>query len=368
MANHGGFTQHCQRYHRGEDIAAALRAAEQRKQALLRANSELYWESLSLEIEVGSDSDRDVLTTDSSMFNAQLDGDDESDLALAGDLSMLSIEAHPEDRQLEGDMSIFNDPEPEDVLGDDALNLNAGDAGSGDLDSSQAACRRNFQGDQCRREYHRHLNGTLIYISIVRRYLFSLNLRTRTTPVAIPCDSDGNYLEEGSPPWPKEELATTDWGPFKSRLRFEWADCLFRRTKTSKANVDFILQLLSTTLRVQGGDEGATFDSSRDLYATIDALKVGDTAWQSCTLSHCGERDDNSPSWMFEDQEVWFRDPHEVAKNMLANPDFNGHFDCIPYQEYGPGGTASDRDRRWRDFMSGDWAWDQAVSVQVENT
>ena len=131
----------------------------------------------------------------------------------------------------------------------------------------------------------------------------------------------------------------------------------------SKANTDHVLQLLNATLRLHGGDDSKLFESSRDLYRTIDATKVGDVSWQTCTIKHDGPVANTSPSWMADEHEIWFRDPHEVVKNMLANPDFDGHFDCTPYTEKDSKGS-----RRWKDFMSGDWAWDQAVSVQVENT
>lgn len=42
---------------------------------------------------------------------------------------------------------------------------------------------------------------------------------------------------------------------------------------------------------------------------------------------------------------------------MLANPDFDGEMEFTPYRDY----TADDK-RYWKNFMSGDWAWNQAVS------
>jgi len=42
---------------------------------------------------------------------------------------------------------------------------------------------------------------------------------------------------------------------------------------------------------------------------------------------------------------------------MLASSEFADEMDYVPYQEY----DASNDQRRWQDFMSGDWAWEQAV-------
>ena len=41
---------------------------------------------------------------------------------------------------------------------------------------------------------------------------------------------------------------------------------------------------------------------------------------------------------------------------MLENPDFAEHFDYAPHQQYDTKG------RHYENFMSGDWAWKQAVS------
>jgi len=42
---------------------------------------------------------------------------------------------------------------------------------------------------------------------------------------------------------------------------------------------------------------------------------------------------------------------------MLANPDYATKMDYLPYCEY----STNNDERQWQDFMSGDWAWNQAV-------
>lgn len=46
---------------------------------------------------------------------------------------------------------------------------------------------------------------------------------------------------------------------------------------------------------------------------------------------------------------------------MLANPDYAKEFDYRPYREF----STDDDERQWKDFMSGDWAWDQAVRLSI---
>ena len=64
----------------------------------------------------------------------------------------------------------------------------------------------------------------------------------------------------------------------------------------------------------------------------------------------------NVPSWMDKNYDVWYRDPKVLIKNIIANTDFDGEFNYAPYCEFSPDGS-----QRYQNFMSGNWAWDQAV-------
>ena len=61
---------------------------------------------------------------------------------------------------------------------------------------------------------------------------------------------------------------------------------------------------------------------------------------------------------MEETYEVYFRDPHQIFMNMLANPTFAQDFDYTPMQQFNTNGS-----RPYQHFMSGDWAWKQAVGL-----
>ncbi|KAG1840400.1 hypothetical protein C8R48DRAFT_751327 [Suillus tomentosus] len=101
------------------------------------------------------------------------------------------------------------------------------------------------------------------------------------------------------------------------------------------------------------------FGTSGALYV-IDATPLGDVAWESFSLKYNGDKPAGEcPLWMEQSHEVWFRDPHTVVKNMLANPDFKGGIDYMPYREF----QEKDEQCRYKDFMSGDWAWQQADQI-----
>jgi hypothetical protein len=59
---------------------------------------------------------------------------------------------------------------------------------------------------------------------------------------------------------------------------------------------------------------------------------------------------------MLAKYDVWFRDPKVVLQNQLQNSDFKDAFDYAPFQKFGDNG-----DREWKDFMSTNWGYQQAV-------
>ena len=59
---------------------------------------------------------------------------------------------------------------------------------------------------------------------------------------------------------------------------------------------------------------------------------------------------------MTSDHDVWFRDPRAIIVNMIENPDYNHHTDVAPVQIFNRNGS-----RVYKIFMSGDWAWEEAV-------
>ncbi len=56
---------------------------------------------------------------------------------------------------------------------------------------------------------------------------------------------------------------------------------------------------------------------------------------------------------------IWFRDPRQLFLKMLKNRDFGKSFNYAPYREFD-----GQRRRQYEHFMSGDWAWKQAVRIK----
>lgn len=145
--------------------------------------------------------------------------------------------------------------------------------------------------------------------------------------------------------------------PIESRLQFETADFIYMCNQMSACHIDTLLALWAAYLAPH--NDTPPFDSHKGIYNIIDSSSIAHVPWENFTLRHKDTfpTQGQSPSWMQQDFEVWFRDPRELIKNMLSNPAFDGEFDYAPYHEYD-----ADGNHRFQDFMSGDWAWHQAVS------
>jgi Plavaka transposase len=159
----------------------------------------------------------------------------------------------------------------------------------------------------------------------------------------------------------REPRSSNIWDPYENRAQFETADFIFRRNQMSAGDIDCLLALWSATLARHG--ESPPFKNHRDLYQTIDSTTFGCVnlaPWESFTISYKDDRPTGEyPSWMDKEFEVWYRNPDALLRNLIANPSFANKFDFVPYHEYHYG------KHRFCDFMSGDWAWKQAVSLFI---
>lgn len=124
----------------------------------------------------------------------------------------------------------------------------------------------------------------------------------------------------------------------------------------SAGDINTLLDFWAASLTVHGDEP--PFSNTKDLHNVIDSTPLGDVPWESFSIQYNGTQPASDvPSWMQAEYDVWFRDPRSIVQNMLSNPDFKSEFDYAPFQEYDGDGI-----HRFRDLMSGNWAWQQAVS------
>ena len=124
----------------------------------------------------------------------------------------------------------------------------------------------------------------------------------------------------------------------------------------SGKNIDHLFQLWAATT----GDN-PPFSDKEDLYTTIDATTAGNVPpWQCFSISMDVDGDDDTvPSWKTAEYDVYFRDPKVMLESQLANPDFRNEMDLSPKRVFD-----KDNKRNFKDFMSGNWAWRQAVQLR----
>ena len=136
-------------------------------------------------------------------------------------------------------------------------------------------------------------------------------------------------MPANTPPSPRHtKLDTEDWSPYQNRIAFETAQFLFRQAKMSTRNINTLLDLWAATLLKH--NDTPPYANHTDLLDTIDYTPLGDVPWQSFSLNYNGEFPDDAPSWMTLTFNVWFRDPHLVAKKIIGNPDYGNQFNSAP--------------------------------------
>ena len=173
--------------------------------------------------------------------------------------------------------------------------------------------------------------------------------------VATPIGPSGHDLPPGAKPTLQNVPDKRNWYPFGSRIKFETAEFLFTENQMLQSQVDKLMQLWSAS--VLQHDDWAPFADHKDLHWVIDAIPHGDIPLKSIQVQFSGDIPNPSPHWMTKSYDIWFRDPNVVVETLLSNPDFDKHFDYVPYCEFKPTG-----ERWWENFMSGNWAWCHAVS------
>lgn len=125
----------------------------------------------------------------------------------------------------------------------------------------------------------------------------------------------------------------------------------------SGGNIDDLLRILQDHRK----SDPPIVENREVLYALIDSIQDGNVPWDSFTIRYGGERPEDGPvpPWMDQDHEVWFRDVRTVIESMIGNPELAGMMDFAPKRIF------RDGKRQYKDLMSGNWAWTQAVSLHL---
>ena len=150
------------------------------------------------------------------------------------------------------------------------------------------------------------------------------------------------------------------WAPFTSRLEFAFADFHFSIAQSSAANISTALDLWAAAAIESGGT--MPWNSPAEMYETIDAINDGNAPWRTYAVRYSGPLPAGQPPrWMTQDYHFCTQDLREVLHNQLSTTSLKDHVDYVPYRQFNHAGK-----RVWSNFMSGDWAWRQAVGFSLD--
>ena len=162
--------------------------------------------------------------------------------------------------------------------------------------------------------------------------------------------------QEGTPPPAQHEKVQDNWSPFSSQSSFLVTDFLFHMVEMSAPSINFLMELWAFDVMKHRPDATSPFVSHYNVYSTIDEIRAGGVPWK-CLSVNCTDNNLDSPLWKQQEYQVWYQDPDMVIKNMLDNVDFDGQINYAPHAI-----TDTTGKQRWKDFMSGNYAWRKAVS------
>ncbi|KAF8549271.1 hypothetical protein OG21DRAFT_1421617, partial [Imleria badia] len=131
----------------------------------------------------------------------------------------------------------------------------------------------------------------------------------------LPCNENGNFLPQGSPPLPYSDKASDDWTPFNNRSEFELADLLYMHVQMSGGNINKLMDIFTAYLHKYNGQP--PFSSHAELYGIIDSLQVGNIGWESFGVKYSSDRINCPAPWMDNIYNIWMRDPEIAITQIL---------------------------------------------------
>ena len=130
--------------------------------------------------------------------------------------------------------------------------------------------------------------------------------------------------------------------------------------ESSERNINKALNIWAASVVQQGGS--ATWKNADELYASIDKIQHGNAPWTTHLFRYQGPLPPSPPQWMMQTYELCICNTHHVLHQQFADPGFKNNINYTPYQQFNKA-----RKQVWSNFMSGDWAWKQAVSAHSQN-
>ncbi|KAI9430281.1 hypothetical protein H4582DRAFT_2113894 [Lactarius indigo] len=162
-------------------------------------------------------------------------------------------------------------------------------------------------------------------------------------------------------PLSQDNQHVQDWTPFEDHLAFDWAYYHYVNLQSLAAEIAEGLNLWSATSIRHGATVGAPWRNAKEMYVTIDSIKIGSLPFKAFTFQYTGPKPTVPPHWMEEVYELNTCNVLDVIQEQLATPDFRGQFNYVPYKEFNGKG-----EHVWSNLMSGQWASMQADELSKD--
>ena len=131
---------------------------------------------------------------------------------------------------------------------------------------------------------------------------------------AVPCTEDGIPTAPNAPPppcTPADAMSSNPWSPFDSHLSFKFAKYHFMELQSSECQINQALDLWRVAIiQAQGDTANIPWDSTAQMYNTIDSIQEGSVPWKTVKFRYTGPFPaETPPRWMTEDYELCFVTP-----------------------------------------------------------
>ncbi|EIW86022.1 hypothetical protein CONPUDRAFT_45251 [Coniophora puteana RWD-64-598 SS2] len=153
-------------------------------------------------------------------------------------------------------------------------------------------------------------------------------------------------------------LGLDPWAPFADNAEWELASWLFKRVGKTAIDDFLKLPIVRPFVNAHARERlGTSYKSAYLLFKQIDQLPRG-ADWKLKRIEVRGKETDEEGNTLTEDLELWYRDPVECIKTLLANPTLK---DSMAYE---PEHVYDDKEakvRRYDEMWTGDWWWETQV-------
>ncbi|KAF8962421.1 hypothetical protein BDZ97DRAFT_1662882 [Flammula alnicola] len=138
----------------------------------------------------------------------------------------------------------------------------------------------------------------------------------------------------------------------------------YHLSRQSSSEIDAALDMwAASVLKAGGSSDDVPWHTAEDLYATIDAIQLGDCPWKMYQVRYQGPVPaQNPPKWMGETYELCARNSRTLLHQQFRTPDFKDKIHYSPYMQF----NAAEH-RVWTNLLSADWAWVQADKISADS-